>query len=149
MYCVRIGSGNGLSPVRCQGHYRKQCWLTAKWTLRNKLRWNLNQNTKLFCHGNAVCAMVAIFCSRQRGVNFLLLEITVEHSMYFQYKGTVNCQNKPVHRDMFSCLLDKNIKYIPESYAPDAKPYTSTIPLLSEAPLSDTHFRECFFFNFI
>ena len=33
-------------------HYLNQCWLVVNWTLRNKLRWNLNQNTKLFVPQN-------------------------------------------------------------------------------------------------
>ena len=45
-------------------HYLNQCLIIVKWTLRNKLRWNFNQNTKLFIHENAseniVCEMVAI-----------------------------------------------------------------------------------------
>ena len=28
----------------------KQCWDIVKWTLRNKLQWNFNQNTELFIH---------------------------------------------------------------------------------------------------
>ena len=46
-------------------HYLSQCWLIVNWTLRNKLQWNFNQNTKIFIHENApeniVCEMVAIF----------------------------------------------------------------------------------------
>ena len=29
-------------------HYLNQCWIIVNWTLRNKLLWNFNQNTKLF-----------------------------------------------------------------------------------------------------
>ena len=28
-------------------HYLTQCWVIIDWTLRNKLQWNFNQNTKL------------------------------------------------------------------------------------------------------
>ena len=49
----------------------KPCWVIVNWTLRNKLQWNFNQNTKLFIHGNAyeniVCEMAAIL-SRGRWV---------------------------------------------------------------------------------
>ena len=31
-------------------HYLDQCWNIFNWTLRNKLKWNLNQNTKLSIH---------------------------------------------------------------------------------------------------
>ena len=52
-------------------HYLNQCWLIVNWTLRNKLQWNLNQNTKLFIYENAfenaVCEMAAIL-SRGRWV---------------------------------------------------------------------------------
>ena len=45
-------------------HYLNKCWVIVNWTLRNKLQWNLNQNTKLFIHQNAssniVCEMAAI-----------------------------------------------------------------------------------------
>ena len=45
-------------------HYTNQCWVLVDWTLRNKLQWNFNQNTKLFVHKNAseniVCGMAAI-----------------------------------------------------------------------------------------
>ena len=27
-------------------HYLNQCWIAVNWTLRNKLRWGFNQNTK-------------------------------------------------------------------------------------------------------
>ena len=45
-------------------HYLNQCWIIANFTLRNKLQWNVNQNTKLFIHENVsenvVCEMAAI-----------------------------------------------------------------------------------------
>ena len=45
-------------------HYLNQCWVIVNWTHRNKLQWNLNQNTKLFIHENTseniVCHMAAI-----------------------------------------------------------------------------------------
>ena len=34
-------------------HSLNQCWLIVNWTLRNKLRWNSNQNTEVFIHENA------------------------------------------------------------------------------------------------
>ena len=62
MNCVSIGSGNGLSPGR--RHYMNQCWLNVNWTLRNKRKWNSNQNTKLFIRENVpenvICETVAI-----------------------------------------------------------------------------------------
>ena len=48
-------------------HYLKQCWVIVNWTLRNKLQWNFNQNTKLFIHEiaseNIACEMAAILSS--------------------------------------------------------------------------------------
>ena len=48
------------------------CWLFVNWTLRNKLQWNLNQNTKRFIQEhafeNVVCEM-AVILSRERWVN--------------------------------------------------------------------------------
>ena len=55
-------------------HYLNQCWLIVIWTLRNKLLWNLNRNTKFFLHENAfenvVWEMAAIL-ARGRGVKGL------------------------------------------------------------------------------
>ena len=53
-------------------HYLNQCWIIVNWTLRNKLQWHFNQNTKLYIHKNAsentVCEM-AVILSRGRWVN--------------------------------------------------------------------------------
>ena len=50
-------------------HCLDQCWLIVNSTLRNKLQWNSNQNTKLFIHENAyenvVCEMAAILSRRE------------------------------------------------------------------------------------
>ena len=58
---ISVGSDNGLSPVRRQA--------IVNWTLRNKLQWNFDKNTKLFIQENAfeniVCDMAAIL-SRER-----------------------------------------------------------------------------------
>ena len=40
---VNIGSGNVLTPI----HYLNQCWIIVNGTIRNKRKWNLNQNIKL------------------------------------------------------------------------------------------------------
>ena len=53
-------------------HYLNQCCLIVNWTLRNKIQWNFNGNTKLFIDENTfeniVCEMAAIL-SRGRWVN--------------------------------------------------------------------------------
>ena len=45
-------------------HYLNQCWVIVNYTLRNKLLWNFNLNTKFFIYENApeiiACKMVAI-----------------------------------------------------------------------------------------
>ena len=35
-------------------HYLNQCWVTANWTLRNKLQWNLNRNLRIYIQENAL-----------------------------------------------------------------------------------------------
>ena len=68
---VSIGSDNGLWPIRCQAIIYTS---DVNWTLRNKLQWNFNQNTRLSIHQNAseniVCEMEAIL-SKGRWVNSL------------------------------------------------------------------------------
>ena len=34
-------------------HYLIQCWDIVNWTLRNKLQWNFNRNSKIFIQENA------------------------------------------------------------------------------------------------
>ena len=50
-------------------HYLNQCWNIVNWTLRNKLQWNLNRNSNIFIHENAlesvVCEMTAILSRPQ------------------------------------------------------------------------------------
>ena len=53
-------------------HYLNQCWVIVNWTIRNKLRWNLNRNTKLFIHENALENVVwkmVVILSRDECVN--------------------------------------------------------------------------------
>ena len=64
-----ISSDNGWSAP---SHYLNQCWNIVNWTLRNKLQWNFNRNSKHFhsrkCE-NIVCEMASIL-SRPQCVNF-------------------------------------------------------------------------------
>ena len=50
-------------------HYLKQCWIIVNWTLRNKLQWNRNRNSKFFIQENAlehvVCEMASILSRPQ------------------------------------------------------------------------------------
>ena len=45
-------------------HYLNQCWNIVNWTPRNKLQWNINENSNIFIQNNAfenaVCKMTAI-----------------------------------------------------------------------------------------
>ena len=57
---ISIGSDNDLPS-----HYLNQCWIIVNPKLRNKLQWNINQNTKIFIHEN-VCEItvfeMAVIC---------------------------------------------------------------------------------------
>ena len=65
----------GLVAYSAPSHYLNQFWILVNWTLRNKLRWNFNQNTKLYIHENAseniVCETSTIL-SRGKRVNNLM-----------------------------------------------------------------------------
>ena len=54
-------------------HWFRQCWNIVNWTLRNKLQWNLNQNSNIFIQENTlesvVCETAAIL-SRPQCVNW-------------------------------------------------------------------------------
>ena len=62
-----------LGAEKAPSHYLNQCWVIVNWTMRNKIQWNFNRNTKLFFHENTseniVCEKAAIL-SRARYVNF-------------------------------------------------------------------------------
>ena len=66
-------------------HYPNKCWVIVKWTLRNKLQWNFNQNTKLFIHTNTseyiVCEMAAIL-SRGDELRWLVIGDGNSFSVY-------------------------------------------------------------------
>ena len=58
------GTGSAFIQVMDCCHYLIQYWRIVKWTLRNKLQWHSNRNTKLFIHENAFvnvgCEMASI-----------------------------------------------------------------------------------------
>ena len=88
---VRIGSDNGLSPVQpAPSHYLNQCWVIVSWTLRNKLQWNFNRNTKLFIYENVseniICEMAAIF-SRGRWVNIKRFTDNEKYNGFLSFHG--------------------------------------------------------------
>ena len=59
-------------PWTAPSHFINQCWNIVNWTLRNKLQWNFNRNSKIFIQENAiqnvVCEMTSIL-SRPHCVN--------------------------------------------------------------------------------
>ena len=74
-YCLRQWLVACLVP----SHYLNQYWLIVNWTLRNKLKWNSNQNTIFFVHDNTfknvVCKMSAILCRRRWVKGYLAVYI--------------------------------------------------------------------------
>ena len=48
---MRQWTGPAFVDIMARGHCLNQHWIIVHWTLRNKLQWNSNQNTKL--HENA------------------------------------------------------------------------------------------------
>ena len=56
--------GSVLVQIIAPSHYLNQGWVIVIWTLRNKHRWNINQNTNISIHKNAseiiVCEMSSI-----------------------------------------------------------------------------------------
>ena len=74
-----IGSDNDLSPGR--RHYLNQCWNIVNWTPRNKLQWNINQNSYIFIQENpfenVVWKMTAILSQPQwfKGLYYLMQQM--------------------------------------------------------------------------
>ena len=71
-------------------HYLNQCWVIVNWTLRNKLRWNLNQNLCIFIQENAlenVLWKIAVILSQPQCVKGCLCELRVRGPS--QYKDVV------------------------------------------------------------
>ena len=59
-----IGSDNGLSPGWCQAIiWTNTLWNLVNWTLRNKLKWNFNQNSYIFVQENAFEDVCEFFLS--------------------------------------------------------------------------------------
>ena len=71
-YCLMMSCGvtnldcywfrKWLGTCSVPSHHLNQCWLMNNWTHRNKLQWNLNQNTFFFQENvfKNVCKVVAI-----------------------------------------------------------------------------------------
>ena len=68
-YCFR----QWLVAWPAPSHYLNQCWNIVYWTLRNKLRWNVNRNSYIFIQENAfqnVVWKMAAILSRSQCVNW-------------------------------------------------------------------------------
>ena len=65
-------SGSSMTSWTAPSHYLNQYWNIVNWNLGNKFQWNLNRNSNIFIHENAiesvVCEMAAIM-SRPQWVN--------------------------------------------------------------------------------
>ena len=93
-------------------HYLNQSRFIANWTIRNKLQWNLNQNTKIFIHKNAseniVCEMAAI-SQTIFSDTFLWMKIFVfwfkflEISRGYELNHTQRATTK--HQTSFRCVV--------------------------------------------
>ena len=75
-------------------HYLNQCWVIVIWTLRNKLQWNFNLDTKLFIHEIAseiiICEMAAIL-SWGRWVNYRCAGRLFHHYLTLNWLAPVWC----------------------------------------------------------
>ena len=76
-------------------HYLNQCWVIVNWTLTNKVRWNFNQNTRLFIHENAlenfICKTVAIL-SRGGWVDMMAPVGNMSSKLGFFFTNGCFCQ---------------------------------------------------------
>ena len=87
---ISIGSDNGLSPIQ---HQAIILTVIVNWTLRNKLQWNFNQNTKCIQDNpseNIVCEMASIlsrgdeFRWRPKQCGCLFLQRTFSNAFYVE-----------------------------------------------------------------
>ena len=101
-----IGSDNGLSPGRrpgsAPGHYLNQCWNIVNWILRNRLQWNLNQNSDIFIEKhsfeNVVWEIMSI-SSRPQCVNVTSVSLPgklVRRAGMLWNVPQIRCQNRVV-----------------------------------------------------
>ena len=90
MNWVSIGSDNGLSPIRREAIIKINAWVIANWTLRNKLKWNYNQNTTNFIQENScekiVCETTTIsstgtWVKATFGLSIIELEIILPNEL--------------------------------------------------------------------
>ena len=88
-------------------HYLNQYWVIVNWSLRNKLQWNLNQNTTFIIHKNVseniVCEMAAIL-SRLRWVKLSLISCAGGSWLLSIWPILVDCTNNMQLEVMWSCV---------------------------------------------
>ena len=91
-----IGSDSGLSPVRRQAIIWSNT-VFVNWTLRNKLQWNLNQNTKRSTHENALKCRLRngghFDQGEMRSYEFALLHINDKNMTASYMVPIVNCMD--------------------------------------------------------
>ena len=74
-----------LVPCSTPSHHLNQCCLNVNGTLRNKLQWNFDKNTKLFIYGNVFENVVVesgghFVQGRWVGKNLAYWALTAEHT---------------------------------------------------------------------
>ena len=86
-------------------HYLNLCWVSVKWTLRDNLLWNFNQNIKLFIHKNAfeniVCEMAAILSRGWGGDELNLVTALIACVCYH----TAGIDTKKQHKQIYKEIL--------------------------------------------
>ena len=91
-----IGSDNGLSPGWRKDIYLNKSWNIINWNLRNKVKWNLKQNSYIFiqedAHDNIVCELVSILFWPQC--------VKISYTSWYQVSTlyTIKISNKSFHQ---------------------------------------------------
>ena len=91
-YILIVAYLHSLQACPAPNHYLNQCWLIVNYTLRNKLQWNLHQNSKFFNEVNAfenvVCNFPAKFSmGRWVGVQMTAMTGSLRHLSLIDTRG--------------------------------------------------------------
>ena len=92
-------------------HCLNQCWVIVNWTLRNKLRRNFYQNTKLFIHKNAsenIISKKATNLSRGRWVKSWLGPMSTGAEVMWR-RHNLSTFNSGIAWDKVSLGLDSSV----------------------------------------
>ena len=90
--------------------------MAVNWTLRNKLQWKFNHNTKFFIHKNAsenIIYQMATILSRGKWVqyNFLMIKIIQNGQWYLvKFDGIFSANNEQDQKH-FSLLIKRHTVY--------------------------------------